>query len=479
MATLLRVTETGDTKLGVDDLVFPETLEETNAAALAEGGEPAVTEPAVTAVAEPLILGITKASLATESFLSAASFQETTKVLTDAAIEGKVDHLQGLKENVIIGKLIPAGTGLRHYRGIEIFPAGRGEAEQEAIDALDFGRPRPSWRPAMIGAKTDLTGDEGATARLRLAAPSRLGKLRDCCLYGRPPTERPAERIDGNHQPASAKGSRESPQAHQDTGAQGFAAEARRVHPRVHDHPQEAELGPSQGCPCPPRERYGSHLYIPGVGHNLQEHSVVLVGAAASRTCRACATRSSAPPSTRRRRRPAQGPFQVRRQVAQGREVRRCHAAEQSRRREVLPDPVYNSKLVTQVINKILLDGKKCTAERIVHGALETVRAKTGRDPVEVLQESIQALTPHLEVRSRRVGGATYQVPVEVPGRRARTLAIRWLVTSLATGARRSWTSAWPARSSTRLQGQGGAFKKKDDIFRMAQANKAFAHYRW
>src|SRR5659263_424615 len=100
-------------------------------------------------------------------------------------------------------------------------------------------------------------------------------------------------------------------------------------------------------------------------------------------------------------------------------------------RREVLPDPVYNSKLVTQVINKVLLDGKKSTAEQIVYGALEIVREKSGRDPVEVLQDSIQALTPHLEVKSRRVGGATYQVPVEVPGRRARTLAIRWLVLSL------------------------------------------------
>ena len=97
-------------------------------------------------------------------------------------------------------------------------------------------------------------------------------------------------------------------------------------------------------------------------------------------------------------------------------------------RREVLPDPVYNSKLVTQVINKVLLDGKKSTAEQIVYGALEIVREKTGRDPVEVMQDAVQALTPHLEVRSRRVGGATYQVPVEVPGRRARTLAIRWMV---------------------------------------------------
>ena len=148
-------------------------------------------------------------------------------------------------------------------------------------------------------------------------------------------------------------------------------------------------------------------------------------------------------------------------------------------RREVLPDPVYNSKLVTQVINKVLLDGKKSTAEQIVYGALEMVRQKTGRDPVEVLQEAVQALTPHLEVRSRRVGGATYQVPVEVPGRRARTLAIRWLVAFSRDRREKVMTERLANEMLDALQGQGGAFKKKDDIFRMAQANKAFAHYRW
>ena len=148
-------------------------------------------------------------------------------------------------------------------------------------------------------------------------------------------------------------------------------------------------------------------------------------------------------------------------------------------RREVLPDPVYNSKLVTQVINKVLLDGKKSTAEQIVYGALEMVRQKTGRDPVEVLQEAVQALTPHLEVRSRRVGGATYQGPVEVPGRRARTLAIRWLVAYSRDRREKVMTERLANEMLDALQGQGGAFKKKDDIFRMAQANKAFAHYRW
>jgi small subunit ribosomal protein S7 len=125
-------------------------------------------------------------------------------------------------------------------------------------------------------------------------------------------------------------------------------------------------------------------------------------------------------------------------------------------RREVLPDPVYNSKLVTQVINKVLLDGKKSTSEQIVYGALEIVREKTGRDPVEVLQEA-----------------------VEVPGRRARTLAIRWLVSFARARREKVMTERLANEMLDSLQGQGGAFKKKDDIFRMAQANKAFAHYRW
>jgi small subunit ribosomal protein S7 len=143
------------------------------------------------------------------------------------------------------------------------------------------------------------------------------------------------------------------------------------------------------------------------------------------------------------------------------------------------PDPLHSSKLVQQVINKVMVDGKKSTAEAIVYDALETLARRTSKEPVEALEQSIKALTPVLEVRSRRVGGATYQVPVEVPQRRARTLAVRWLVTF--SRARREKTMA------DRLAGelldaqseQGGAFKRKEDIYRMAQANKAFAHYRW
>ena len=147
--------------------------------------------------------------------------------------------------------------------------------------------------------------------------------------------------------------------------------------------------------------------------------------------------------------------------------------------RPIDPDPVHRSKLVQQVINKVMLDGKKSTAERIVYDALDILSKRVGSEPVPALEESIKALTPVLEVRSRRVGGATYQVPVEVPQRRARTLAVRWLITFAR--ARREKTMA--QRLANELldaqNQQGGAYKRKDDIFRMAQANKAFAHYRW
>ena len=147
--------------------------------------------------------------------------------------------------------------------------------------------------------------------------------------------------------------------------------------------------------------------------------------------------------------------------------------------RPVEPDPVHRSRLVTQVVNKVMLDGKKSTAERIVYDALAIIGEKTGKDPVEQLEASLKALTPALEVRSRRVGGATYQVPVEVPARRARTLAVRWLVEFARQRREKTMAQRLANELMDALNSQGGAYKRKDDIYRMAQANKAFAHYRW
>jgi len=147
--------------------------------------------------------------------------------------------------------------------------------------------------------------------------------------------------------------------------------------------------------------------------------------------------------------------------------------------RPVESDSVYGSQLVTQVINKVMLDGKKSIAEQIVYEALETVGTKTGRPPVEVLEQAVKTVTPVLEVRGRRVGGANYQVPVEVPQRRARTLAVRWLVTYARDRREKSMSNKLANEILDALNQQGGAFKRKDDVYRMAQANKAFAHYRW
>ncbi len=147
--------------------------------------------------------------------------------------------------------------------------------------------------------------------------------------------------------------------------------------------------------------------------------------------------------------------------------------------RTIEPDAVNRSRLVQQVINKVMLHGKKSTAESIVYDALAIVAERTGRDPVEFLDESLKVLTPSLEVKSRRVGGATYQVPVEVPTRRARTLAVRWLVEFARQRREKTMAQRLANELMDAVNQQGGAFKRKDDIYRMAQANKAFAHYRW
>ncbi len=147
--------------------------------------------------------------------------------------------------------------------------------------------------------------------------------------------------------------------------------------------------------------------------------------------------------------------------------------------RPVEQDSVHRSKLVQQLINKVMIHGKKSIAEQIVYDALAIVSEKTGKPPVEVLDEAIKTLTPVLEVRSRRVGGATYQVPVEVPARRGRTLAVRWLVGFARARREKSMADRLANEIMDAINQQGSAWKRKDDIFRMAQANKAFAHYRW
>jgi small subunit ribosomal protein S7 len=148
-------------------------------------------------------------------------------------------------------------------------------------------------------------------------------------------------------------------------------------------------------------------------------------------------------------------------------------------KREIRPDPIHQDKLVTQLISKIMQDGKKTLAERIVYGALDTLTQRSGMEPVPALKKAIDNVKPMLEVRSRRVGGATYQVPVEVPQRRGTSLAIRWVVGVARDRKGKGMSEKLAAELLDALQGTGAAVKKREDLHRMAEANRAFAHYRW
>ena len=148
-------------------------------------------------------------------------------------------------------------------------------------------------------------------------------------------------------------------------------------------------------------------------------------------------------------------------------------------KRDVLPDPLYNSKLVTRLINNIMYDGKKGVAQKIVYEAFELVQEKTGKEPLEAFTEAMENVMPVLEVKARRVGGATYQVPMEVRPERRTTLGLRWITTYSRNRSERTMKERLAGEIVDAMNGSGGAFKKREDTHKMADANKAFAHYRW
>ena len=150
-----------------------------------------------------------------------------------------------------------------------------------------------------------------------------------------------------------------------------------------------------------------------------------------------------------------------------------------AQRREITPDPIYNSVLVTQITNRIMTRGKRTLAEGIVYNALTKVGDRTGKDPLQILKKAVDNIKPLLEVRPRRVGGATYQVPVEVGSRRGTTLAIRWLVTYSRARRERSMAERLAGEILDASGGAGGSAKRREDMHKMAEANRAFAHYRW
>jgi len=148
-------------------------------------------------------------------------------------------------------------------------------------------------------------------------------------------------------------------------------------------------------------------------------------------------------------------------------------------KREILPDPVYHSKLVTRFINKLMYDGQRGAAQDIIYGAFEIIKEKTGKDPHEVFDNAVRNVAPVLEVKARRVGGATYQVPVEVSSHRKNILAIRWIINFSRGRSEKTMAQRLAAELMEAASGTGSAMKKKEDTHKMAEANKAFAHYRW
>ena len=148
-------------------------------------------------------------------------------------------------------------------------------------------------------------------------------------------------------------------------------------------------------------------------------------------------------------------------------------------KRDVLPDPIYNSKVVTKLINNVMLDGKKTVAQTIVYNAFDIIKEKTGKDAIEVFQEALNNVMPSLEVKARRVGGATYQVPLEIRPERRQTLGLRWLVKYARTRNEKTMAERLAGEIMDAREGNGGAFKKKEDMHKMAEANKAFAHYKF
>jgi small subunit ribosomal protein S7 len=148
-------------------------------------------------------------------------------------------------------------------------------------------------------------------------------------------------------------------------------------------------------------------------------------------------------------------------------------------KREVLPDPKFGDQVVTKFVNSLMYDGKKSVAERILYAAFDRMKARTGRDPVDMFHEALDNVKPSLEVRSRRVGGATYQVPVEVRPERRQALAIRWIIQIAQKRSEKTMTERLAGELLDAANGRGAAFKKREDTLRMAEANRAFSHYRW
>src|SRR5206468_12109833 len=261
-----------------------------------------------------------------------------------------------------------------------------------------------------------------------------------------------------------------------DARSEGVSPEARRVHACLHDHPQEAELRVAQGRARAAVVRDRGHRLHPRRGPQppgaLDRARARRAGQGPPRRPLQDHPRLARHPG---REEPQAGSQPLRREEGEELMPRKGPAP----KRPLVNDPVYGSQLVTQLVNKVLLQGKKSLAERIVYGALEQARDKTGTDPVITLKRALDNVKPALEVRSRRVGGATYQVPVEVRPDRSTTLALRWLVSFSRQRREKTMIERLANEILDASNGLGAAVKRREGTHKMAEANRAFADYRW
>src|SRR5919197_54395 len=293
--------------------------------------------------------------------------------------------------------------------------------------------------------------------------------------------ERTARSRNADDRPACAQGPGEQGRQDQDPGAEGLAPAAWCLHARLHHHAQEAELGPAQGLPGAPDQRHRGHGVHP---RGRAQPAGAIDGPGSRRQGQGPARRPLQGHPRHPRHpgcaRPQAGSLALRRQgragLGGGSSMPRKGPAG---RRPLSPDPIYQSQLVTQLVNKVLLKGQRSTSERIVYAALEQCRRKTGNDPVTTLKRAVENVKPVLETKSRRVGGATYQVPIEVRQGRATTLALRWIVQYSRGRRERTMAERLSAELLDASNGAGAAGMRKEETHKMAEANKAFAHYRW
>ena len=461
MTRRVAVSEPGDSDFLPGERVDRKVFRDANRVLVEEGKTPAEGRPE--------IMGITKASLATDSWLSAASFQETTRVLTEAAIESRSDSLLGLKENIIIGKLIPAGTGMPQYRDIDTHAPDYQPMAYYSSDADEAGpaewlarhrqpsggrRGRRSRTATVGGARSPSQLQRAPLRCWRRLPPGTRSRPSLDLRPARPSPGRPAPKgsvrfVRADHPAAGPQGPGEQAREGQDPSPEG-RAQRRGVCTRVWTATPKK---PNSALRKVARVRLTSGIevtaYIPGEGHNLQEHSIVLVRGGRVKDLpgvRYKIIRGTLDASGVKDRKQARSRYGAKK------EAERCPARDPPRAASSCPTRSTGRSSSPSSSTRSCSGASAPSPSASCTTRSTTVEEKTGAEPIGTLKRAVDNVRPQLEVKSRRVGGATYQVPVEVRPRRANTLAIRWIVGYSPPAPREDDGRAPRQRAARRIQ---------------------------